>query len=124
VKGKLYYGERFGFPRPGFLSVLGSLVRSRTAQIDRIEREVARYLETLMTLNSTRILNDFDDLVRESARRLEAEIRGLVKEVQNSAQGRLHHARKTQTEGAHAVEAELARLEKMRIQTLDTIGDG
>jgi hypothetical protein len=76
----------------------------------------------LLTLNSTRILNDFGDIVRESGRRLEAEIRGLLKELQSVAQRRLLHAQSTQAEGAEAVRAELERLQALRARTLTLIG--
>jgi len=121
VKGRLYYGQHFGFPRETFTGWLQNLFRSRAYQIQRVERRVVRYLDTLLSLNSTRILNDFDGIVRESARRLEAEIRGLLKDLQSVAGRRLEHAQATRAAGAEAVRVELARIEALRHRTLDLV---
>ncbi len=123
VKGRLYFGEHFGFPRQSIAEQIINLFRSRERQLETVERKVVRYLDTLLTLNSTRILNDFGDIVRESGRRLEAEIRGLLKEMQDVAQRRLQHARRTHAAGAEAVKAELERLEALRSRTL-SLTDG
>jgi GTP-binding protein EngB required for normal cell division len=118
VKGRLYYGEHFGFPREGLAGWARNLVSSRERQIVRIEYQVAKYLDTLLSLNSTRILNDFDEIMRESARRLEAEIRGFLKDLQTTAQARLEHAEATRAAGAEAVKSELERLDALRARAL------
>jgi hypothetical protein len=119
VKGRLYYGQHFGFPRETFTGWLQNLFRSRAYQIQRVEWRGVRYLDTLLSLNSTRILNDFDQIVRESARRLEAEIRGLLKDIQSAALRRLEHAQATRAAGAEAVRTEVERMEALRARTLD-----
>jgi Dynamin family len=123
VKGRLYFGEHFGFPRQTLVEQLLNIFRSRDRQLETVERKVARYLDTLLSLNSTRALNDFDEIVRESGRRLEAEIRGLLKDLQSVGQRRLEHARATQAAGAEAVKAELGRLEALRCRTLGLVNN-
>jgi GTP-binding protein EngB required for normal cell division len=123
VKGKLYYGEHFGFPRESLAGWLQTMIHSHAYQIQRLEYQIVRYLDTLLTLNSTRILNDFEELVRESARRLEAEIRGLLKNVHDAALRRLVKAQETKNAGVEAVTTEVARIGSLRIRTLDLIAD-
>jgi GTP-binding protein EngB required for normal cell division len=77
----------------------------------RVEREVGDYLERLVVTNTSRILNDLDERVRESRRRLEAEIRGYLHEVCTSAERALEHARSRRAAGQQAVQAEVERLE-------------
>jgi predicted GTPase len=114
VKGRLYFGEHFGFPRQSFAEQIRSLVQSRKRQLELIETKVARYLDTLLSLNSTRILNDFDEIIRESGRRLEAEIRGMLLELRNSAETMLTKAETTRAAGADAVRASLERLTQLQ----------
>jgi len=86
----------------------------------RLEREAGDYLERLVTTNTSRILNDLDERVRESRRRLEAEIRGYLHEVCTSAERALEHARGRQAAGKQAVQAEVKRLQAIhrRIEAL------
>jgi Transposase DDE domain group 1 len=123
IKGNLYYGDHFGFPRESSAVWLQSLCRSRAYRIKRLEQQVVRYLDTLLALNSTRILNDFDEIIRESARRLEAEIRGFLKDVHRTAERRLQHAQSTRAAGASVVKTELDRIEELRARALSLIGD-
>ena len=85
---------------------------SRSSQLEAAERKVARYLDTLLSLNSTRILNDFDEIVRESGRRLEAEIRGMLNELQTTAETTLARAETTRAAGTEAVRSSLEHLER------------
>jgi GTP-binding protein EngB required for normal cell division len=114
VKGRLYFGEHFGFPRQTILESLVNAFKSHKRQVDAIEVKVVRYLDTLLSLNSTRILNDFDEIVRESGRRLEAEIRGTLRELRDTAENTLARAETTRTAGANAVKRELEHLEQLR----------
>ena len=75
-------------------------------------------IDTLLTINSTRILNDLDERVRDSARRLEAQIRPHLKEVRETARRTLEHAAHKQSEGAEAVRAEIERIDSLREQLL------
>jgi Dynamin family len=114
VKGRLYFGEHFGFPRQTIAEQVINLFRSRAHQVETVERKVNRYLDTLLSLNSTRVLNDFDEIVRESGRRLEAEIRGILNELRTTAETTLARAEATRYAGADAVKSSLERLEQLR----------
>jgi hypothetical protein len=122
VKSRLYFGEHFGFPRQTLLEQIMGLFRSRTRQIEIIEAKVARYLDTLLSLNSTRILNDFDEMVRESGRRLEAEIRGILNELCAAAETTLARAEATRNAGSEAVKSRLEQLEHLRKAILSASG--
>jgi GTP-binding protein EngB required for normal cell division len=113
VKGKLYFGEHFGFPRQTIADWIANVFRSRRHQLEIVEQKVARYLVTLLSLNSTRILNDFDAIVRESGRRLEAEIRGMLNELRATAESTLARAEATRAAGTEAVKSSLERLERL-----------
>ena len=75
-----------------------------------IDRDAREFLEWLLEVNSSRVQNDILNRVQESRNRLEAEIRKLLHEVSRIAELALARARKTQEEGAAAVETALLRL--------------
>jgi predicted GTPase len=116
VKGRLYFGEHFGFPRQSASERILDVFRSRRRQLELTELKVARYLETLLSLNSTRILNDFDEIIRESGRRLEAEIRSMLLELRRCAETMLARAETTRAAGTEAVRASLDSLVRLREQ--------
>ncbi len=118
VKGRLYFGEHFGFPRQTISEQIINIFASRSRQLETIERKVLRYLDTLMSLNSTRVLNDFDEIVRESGRRMEAEIRGMLNDLRTTAQTTLARAEATRAAGADAVKSSLERLEPLRANVM------
>ncbi|HZO80353.1 MAG TPA: dynamin family protein [Candidatus Binataceae bacterium] len=122
VKGRLYFGDHFGFPRQTIFERVANAFRSRRRQVEAIEVKVARYLDTLLLLNSTRILNDFDEIIRESGRRLEAEIRGMLKELRSTAENALARAEATRAAGASAVKSELEHLERLRERIIRASG--
>lgn len=76
----------------------------------RIDRDAREYLERLLEVNSSEVQNDILNRVQESRTRLEADIRTLLGQVSRFAELALARARKTQQEGAPAVEAVLLRL--------------
>jgi hypothetical protein len=118
VKGKLYFGEHFGFPRQTVADWIVGIFKSRRRQLEIVEKKVARYLVTLLSLNSTRILNDFDAIVRESGRRLEAEIRGMLNELRTTAESTLARAEATRAAGTEAVRSSLERLERLHAKVI------
>ena len=120
VGGRPYFGDHFGFPRRGFQVSFLDLLRTRTRRLEVLESEVVRYLDNLLTLNSTRALNGLDHVVRESSRRLEAEIRSLLKELRATAENTLVRAQRTHAAGTDAVRDELGRL-KMLQDRLDLV---
>jgi len=87
-----------------------------------IDREAREFLEWLLEVNSSRVQNDVLNRIQESRNRLEAEVRKLLHEVSRIAELALARARKTQEEGAPAVERALLRLNATEKQ-IDTIRD-
>jgi len=69
------------------------------------------FLDQLLEVNSARVQSDVDERVRESRRKLEAEIKGLLRETSAVAERALVRARAAQTAGARAVDASLGRLD-------------
>ena len=114
VRGRLYFGEHFGFPRQTPLEQIIGWFESNNRRVAKTESRVARYLDTLLSLNSTRILNDFDDIIRESGRRLEAEIRRLLNDLRAAAENTLARAEATHAAGSEAIAARLKSLDELR----------
>jgi predicted GTPase len=79
-----------------------------------IRRDADRFLVRLLAMNAARVQNDIEQRLSESRRRLEAEIRLLLRDVRLVAEQALERVRRAQEAGAAAVEAELARLERCR----------
>lgn len=79
----------------------------------RIEKQACAFLGYLMEMNSTRVQSDVVNRVRESRGQLEVEIRKLLHEVTRIAERALDRARIARAEGAEAVEAALARLDRV-----------
>jgi hypothetical protein len=86
--------------------VLGSLGLGRG-----IVRDAQEFLDQLLEVNSSRVQNDVDERVRESRKKLEAQIKGLLHEASAIADRALTRARTAQAAGLPAVEAALKRLE-------------
>lgn len=79
-----------------------------------IRRDADRFLVRLLAMNAARVQNDIEQRLSESRRRLEAEIRLLLRDVRVLAAQALERARRAQEAGAAAVETELARLDRYR----------
>jgi polyhydroxyalkanoate synthesis regulator phasin len=77
-------------------------------------RDAGAYLEGLLTSNSARIQNDLIERVRESRRRLEAEIRERLSTALILAEEAFARARTRHAAGAAAVRAEIETLETLR----------
>jgi hypothetical protein len=75
--------------------------------------KITDYLTTLLEHNSTRVINDLDERVLESRRRLESEISKRLREGLDSAVTALERARNQFEAGQDAVEEELARLDSI-----------
>jgi ribosome biogenesis GTPase A len=76
-----------------------------------IDNDARWFLDWLFEVNSSRVQNDVLNRIEESRGRMEVEIRKLLHEVSRIAEQALVRARKTQDEGAPAVQAALRRLE-------------
>ncbi len=104
---------------------LADMVQPARLARRRVEREVGVYLERLVSTNTARILNDLDERVLESRRRLEAQIRGYLRDVCALAERALERARSRQAAGEQAVRSEVERLQSIhqRVEALSQSHD-
>jgi GTP-binding protein EngB required for normal cell division len=77
------------------------------------EREGREFLGRLLEVNCSRVQNDILNRVQESRNRLEVEIRKLLHEISRIAVEALTHAREAHAAGTPAVEAAVARLDRL-----------
>jgi hypothetical protein len=84
-----------------------------------IEREGREFLGRLLEVNCSRVQNDILNRVQESRGRLEVEIRKLLHEINRVAVEALTHAREARAAGAAAVEAAVARLNRLEQEITD-----
>jgi hypothetical protein len=78
-----------------------------------IGNDARQFLTHLLETNCTRVQSDILNRVEESRTRVEAEIRKLLHEIRRIADQALTHARTARAEGAPAVQAARARLERL-----------
>jgi hypothetical protein len=78
-----------------------------------IDREGREFLGRLLEVNCSRVQNDILNRMQESRGRLEVEIRKLLHEISRIAVEALTHAREARAAGAAAVEAAVARLDRL-----------
>ena len=81
-----------------------------------IDADARRFLAHLLETNCTRVQSDILNRVQESRSRLEVEIRKLLHEIRRIAEQALTHARAAQAEGAPAVQAARARLDRLELE--------
>jgi hypothetical protein len=84
-----------------------------------IESDGREFLGRLLEVNCSRVQNDILNRVQESRGRLEVEIRKLLHEVSRIAVEALTHAREARSAGAPAVEAAVARLDRLEREVAD-----
>ncbi len=120
---RLFYKDLWHSTGQGGLTWVADLFRSRSQALRSIERSTGGFLQRLLEINATRIVNDLDERVLESRRRFQFEIRGLLEEVIESADRSLDRARDLHRQGSQAVAAELDRIgtlgERFRALRLD-----
>jgi hypothetical protein len=92
---------------------LADLVLGLVGASSVIEREGREFLARLFQVNCSRVQNDILNRVQESRDRLEVEIRKLLHGISRVAVEALNHARETHAAGAPAVEAAVARLDRL-----------
>jgi ribosome biogenesis GTPase A len=88
-----------------------------------IEGEGREFLGRLLEVNCSRVQNDILNRVQESRSRLEVEIRKLLHEVSRIAVEALAHAREARSTGAAAVQAAVARLDRLEREIVDLPGE-
>jgi GTP-binding protein EngB required for normal cell division len=116
AKSRLFYTELLAVAQPSLLSGVLDRVRTPGALRRAVGRDAAAYLERLLSSNGVRVQNDLIERVRESRRRLEAEIRSRLSEAVQSAVSALERAKARQAEGDASVAAELQRLQEWRLR--------
>jgi GTP-binding protein EngB required for normal cell division len=78
--------------------------------------DAREFVDQLLEVNSSRVQSDVDERVRESRKKLEAKIKGLLREASAIADHALSHARVAQAAGARAVEAAIGRLQSVELE--------
>ena len=116
AKSGLFYTELLAVAQPSLLSWALDRVRTPGTLRRAVGRDAAAYLERLLSSNSARIQNDLIERVRESRRRLEAEIRARLSDAVRSATRALEQAKERRAEGDASVAAELRRLQEWRLR--------
>ena len=81
------------------------------------------FLDWLLEMNSSRVQSDVDRRIAESRRGLEADVRKLLDEVSASAQRALERANATRADGVPAMEAALARLDRIEAELRGIVED-
>jgi cell division septum initiation protein DivIVA len=112
--------ERVAAPASPLL-FMSDIVLSALGFFGRIDRDVEEFLDQLLEVNSSRVQSDVDERVRESRRKLETEIKVLVREASAIADRALARARAAQSAGQPAIEAALARLNSIELEIRDLI---
>ncbi|HVO52550.1 MAG TPA: dynamin family protein [Thermoanaerobaculia bacterium] len=123
ARSGLFYTDLLTVAQQSAWSWLADRVRSAGALRRAVERDTAAYLEHLLQVNSARVQNDLIERVRESRRRLEAEIRARLSEAVRSAASALERANARRAEGEASVAAELSRLQEWRLRARRIGGD-
>lgn len=119
VRSGLYYTEMMTLTTRSPFAWLVDLLRSAGSMRRSTEKSAAEYLERLLAANTARVRSDFDERVLESRRRLEAEVRALLRDVYASAERALAGTRARLAAGEEAVQSELRRLATLRGSVLD-----
>jgi len=83
-----------------------------------IVRDAQEFLDQLLEVNSSRVQNDVDERVRESRKKLEAEIKAVLCEASAIADRALKRARAAQAAGVPALEEALTRLDDIERELL------
>ncbi len=117
VGSHLYYTELLRLTGPSVGRLLLDLVQPHRQAMRDVLARGTRYLERLLASNSARIQNDLIDRVRESRRRLEADLRARLHEALEVAESAIGRAQDRHAAGQEAVRAEIERLEALRAET-------
>ncbi len=119
AKSRFYFHDFITLARPASIfRLLGDVALGLIGAYGGIERDAFAFLEHLLKVNSTRVQSDVNERVLESRHRLEADIRGLLRDVSHVAERALSNARQAREAGASAVEAALVRLSSLEQELL------
>ena len=93
---------------------LVDVFRSNRSFGTALARHAHEYLENLFVTNASRVTNDLKEQVLESRRRLERDLREVLREVYAVAERALQYAQARRARGVDATRAELAHLAALR----------
>ena len=113
-----YDGEYFGFPRRNLLRRIGDSFQTRHRQLRTIERDIFRYLDTLLSTNASFVVNDLDKRVNSIARNLESRIRLHLRGIRETASHMLIRVEQKQRDGGEVIMQEVRRMEAFRRELL------
>jgi GTP-binding protein EngB required for normal cell division len=117
ARSELHYTELLYTTTRTPLGWAADLLRTRKGAVRAALRLAGAYLDDLVEANSSRIANDLVERAASSRARLEAEIRGRLREISDRTRRALGDARRRRGEGHKAVEDELSRLDALRAET-------
>jgi predicted GTPase len=83
--------------------------------------DAQEFLDQLLEVNSSRVQSDVDERVRESRKKLEADLKGTLREASAIADRALARARAAQAAGIAEVRSALDRLDRAEREVLETI---
>jgi len=81
-----------------------------------IVRDAQEFLDELLEVNSSRVQSDVDGRLRESRKKLDAEMKGVLRQASTVADRALARARAAQAEGAPGVKKALGRLDAVEAE--------
>jgi hypothetical protein len=81
-----------------------------------IVRDARQFLDQLLEVNSSRVQSDVNERVRESRKKLDAEINAVLREASAIAGGALARARAAQAAGTPGVQAARNRLDSVELE--------
>ena len=101
VRSQFYFNviERVAAPASPFLFIWDLLLGALGLR-GGIVRDAQEFLDELLEVNSSRVRSDVDERVRESRKKLETEIKGVLRQASTIADRTLARARAVQTAGA------------------------
>jgi GTP-binding protein EngB required for normal cell division len=101
--------ERVAAPASPLLFI-SDLVLGGVGKRGRIVRDAQAFLDQLLEVNASRVQSDVDQRVCESRKRLEAQVKAVLREASAIADRALARARTAQAAGIPGVQSEVARL--------------
>jgi GTPase Era involved in 16S rRNA processing len=114
VRSQFYFHvmEETAAPASPLLWVF-DFIRGFTGLQAGIARDSLEFLEELLKVNSSRVQSDVEERVRESRKRLQAEINSMLRRASGIAEKALTRARTAHAEGMQSVQQALQRLENI-----------
>jgi predicted GTPase len=87
-----------------------------------IVNDAKEFVDQLLGVNSSRVQSDVDERVRESRKKLEIEIRAILRDASGIVDSALTRARAARAAGTPAIEAALARLHALEREVVELSG--